>query len=80
METIDVTKPEVRKQQLQTSENDLLVIGVPVYVGRVPTIAIDWLYTLQARSTPTVCIVVCWRTHFFTLQPMQAFIVKYLIK
>lgn len=58
VETIDITKPEVRKQQLQTSENDLLVIGVPVYVGRVPTIAIDWLYTIKARSTPTVCIVV----------------------
>lgn len=58
VETIDISKPEVRKQQLQTSENDLLVIGVPVYVGRVPAIAIDWLYTLQARSTPAVCVVV----------------------
>ena len=58
VETIDITKSEVRKQQLQTSENELLVIGVPVYGGRVPAIAIDWLYTLQARSTPTVCIVV----------------------
>ena len=58
METIDITKPEVRKQQLQTSENELLVIGVPVYVGRVPAIAIDWLHTIKARSTPAVCIVV----------------------
>lgn len=58
VETIDITKPEVRKQQLQTSENELLVIGVPVYVGRVPAIVIDWLYTIKARSTPTVCIVV----------------------
>ncbi len=58
VETIDITKSAVRKQQLQTSENELLVIGVPVYVGRVPAIAIDWLYTIKARSTPTVCIVV----------------------
>jgi len=58
VETIDITKPEVRKQQVQTSENELLVIGVPVYVGRIPTIAIDWLYTIKAHSTPTVCIVV----------------------
>lgn len=58
VEKIDITKPELRNQQLQTSENELLIIGVPVYVGRVPTIAIDWLYMLQARSTPTVCIVV----------------------
>ncbi|MCL6559914.1 MAG: EFR1 family ferrodoxin [Firmicutes bacterium] len=58
VETIDITKPEARKQQLQISENELLVIGVPVYVGRVPAIAIDWLYTIKAHSTPTVCVVV----------------------
>ncbi|MDD3022799.1 MAG: EFR1 family ferrodoxin [Syntrophomonadaceae bacterium] len=58
VETIDISKPEARKQQLQTSENELLVIGVPVYAGRVPTIALDWLCTIKARSTPTVCIVV----------------------
>jgi ferredoxin len=58
VETIDITKPEVRKQQLNTSENELLVIGMPVYGGRVPAIAIDWLNTIKADSTPTVCIVV----------------------
>jgi len=58
VETIDITKSDVRKQQLQTSENELLIIGVPVYVGRVPAIAVDWLHRIQARSTPTVCIVV----------------------
>ncbi|SFG08057.1 hypothetical protein SAMN05660649_00599 [Desulfotomaculum arcticum] len=38
VETIDITKPEVRKQQLQTLENELLIIGMPVYVGRAPII------------------------------------------
>jgi len=58
VETIDITKPAVRKQPLQISENELLVIGVPVYGGRVPAIAIDWLHMIKVRSTPTVCIVV----------------------
>lgn len=58
VETIDITKSEIRKQQMQTWENELLIIGVPVYVDRVPAIAIDWLHTLKARKTPTVCIVV----------------------
>ncbi|MCM1565379.1 MAG: EFR1 family ferrodoxin [Dehalobacter sp.] len=58
MEKIDITKPEARKQQLQTSENELLVIGVPVYSGRAPAVAIDWLGTLKARGTPAVCVVV----------------------
>lgn len=58
VETIDITRSEVRKQHLQTSENELLIIGVPVYVGRVPATAIDWLYTIKARGTPTVCVVI----------------------
>lgn len=55
---VDITKPEARKQQLQTSEDELLVVGVPVYYGRVPAAAIDWLHTIKARNTPTVCVVV----------------------
>lgn len=58
VEIVDITRPETRKLQLQTSEDELLVIGVPVYSGRVPSIAIDWLQTIKARNTPTACIVV----------------------
>lgn len=58
VEIVDITKPEGRKQQLQTSENELLIIGVPVYFGRVQTNAIEWLHTIEAHNTPTVCIVV----------------------
>jgi ferredoxin len=57
-EVVDITKPEGRKRQLQTSENELLIIGVPVYFGRVQTNAIEWLNTIKAYNTPTVCIVV----------------------
>lgn len=33
-ELIDITRPDARKQPLQTSENELLVVGVPpVYMG-----------------------------------------------
>jgi len=58
VEIVDITNPEGRKQPLQTSENDLLIIGVPVYFGRVQTNAIEWLHTIGAHNTPTVCIVV----------------------
>lgn len=58
VEIIDITRPETRKQQLQTFEDELLVIGVPVYSGRVPALAIDWLYTVKARNTPAAYIVV----------------------
>lgn len=55
---MDITKPAVRKQHLQTSENELLIIGAPVYEGRVQENALNWLQTIEAHNTPTVCIVV----------------------
>jgi ferredoxin len=58
VELIDITKPDARKQRLQTSESELLVVAVPVYMGRVPALLIEWLHAIKARNTPAVCIVV----------------------
>ncbi len=58
VETMDITRPGARIQPLRTSEKELLVIGVPVYMGRVPTLVREWLHALQARRTPGVCVVV----------------------
>ena len=55
---IDITRPGARAQRLQTSEHDLLVVGVPVYLGRIPALAAEWLQTLEAHRTPAVCVVV----------------------
>jgi ferredoxin len=57
-ETIDITRPGARRGQLQTSADELLVVGVPVYMGRVPALLHDWLHAIEARNTPAVCIVV----------------------
>jgi ferredoxin len=58
LELRDITTPEARKQPLQTSEHELLVIGVPVYMGRVPALLTGWLHAIHARNTPAVCVVV----------------------
>lgn len=58
VELIDITRPDARKRQLQIQEDQLLVIAVPVYMGRVPALIIDWLNAIQAHNTPTVCVVV----------------------
>ncbi|WP_027369216.1 EFR1 family ferrodoxin [Desulfocurvibacter africanus] len=58
LEAIDITRPEARRQPLLTSENELLVVAVPVYMGRVPALVTEWLNALQAHDTPTVCVVV----------------------
>jgi len=57
-ELIDITKPNARKQELQTSENELLVVAVPVYMERVPALLNEWLHAIKAHNTPAVCVVV----------------------
>lgn len=58
VEIVDITRPDARKKPLRTSENELLVIGVPVYMGRVPALLTEWLNSIQAENTPAVCVVV----------------------
>ena len=58
LKTINITNPAIRKQQIKTSNNDLLIVGVPVYMGRVPLLASEFLKTITANNTPVVCIVV----------------------
>ncbi len=57
-ELLDITNPNARKQPLQTSQNELLVVAVPVYMGRVPALLSKWLHAIQAHNTPAVGIVV----------------------
>ena len=58
VEQIDVTCPDSRKRQLQTSRNELLIVAVPVYLGRVPVLLAEWLHAIKADKTPVVCVVV----------------------
>jgi len=55
---IDITKPENRENHLITGSDELLVVAVPVYMGRVPSVLTDWLNSIKANKTPTVCVVV----------------------
>ncbi len=56
-EIIDITDPEVRKRSLNTAEDELLIVGVPVYMGRIPALITDWLSAINATNTPVVCVV-----------------------
>jgi ferredoxin len=58
VEELDITRPGARTQPLRTSEQELLIVGVPVYMGRVPALAAEWLQGLQAHNTTAVGVVV----------------------
>ena len=76
-EYLDITTPEARKEPLVARENELLVIAVPVYMGRVPALVHGWLNAIQAQNTPAVCVVVYGnRTYEDALLELQDIIVK----
>jgi ferredoxin len=56
-EVLDITRPDAREQILHLSAHDLLIVGVPVYLGRIPALAAGWLRNLEAQDTPAVCVV-----------------------
>ena len=55
---VDITPQEARLSRLEFGLDEILVIGVPVYMGRVPDLLKDWLHALTLHGTPTVCVVV----------------------
>lgn len=55
---IDLTRPEVRKQSLHLAKGTVLIIAVPVYMGRVPALLDEWFESLAGDHTPAVCVVV----------------------
>lgn len=54
----DITDPKERKNTIEVNGDELLVVAVPVYMGRVPALINDYLSKLKAHKTPLVCVVV----------------------
>ncbi len=57
-ELVDITSQNARQKPLRTSHRELLIVGVPVYMGRVPALLSDWMQAIEAHQTPTVCVVI----------------------
>ena len=58
VEELDITTPAAREQALRVSQDDLLILGVPVYMGRVPALLMEWLHAVRAQNTAAVPVVV----------------------
>ena len=54
----DITFPMNRKKSITFDSNDLVIIGVPVYAGRVPKFLIDYFSKIKGNQTPAVFITV----------------------
>lgn len=49
-EKISFTLPEERKHTYAFSEDDLVVVGVPTYAGRVPNLLVKFLKTVEGNG------------------------------
>ncbi|MGK0468696.1 EFR1 family ferrodoxin [Clostridium sp.] len=55
---IDFTMPEVRKKTVQFTVEDVVIIGVPVYAGRVPNVLLKYLNSITANAALAIPVVV----------------------
>ena len=47
--TYDITTPKGRKQIVSFNKDDVLILGVPSYGGRIPNITVDYLKSLKGK-------------------------------
>lgn len=55
---INFTLPENREQQLSFTAEDIVIIGVPVYAGRVPNVLLKYLNSIKGNGALAVSVVV----------------------
>ncbi|MCT4620057.1 MAG: EFR1 family ferrodoxin [Marinisporobacter sp.] len=54
---MDFTLPEARKEPTYFTEEDLVVVGIPVYAGRVPNVLLKYLNTIEGNGALAIPIV-----------------------
>lgn len=54
----DLTKLAQRLEPLSFDESDYVVVGVPVYAGRIPLEMEKYFNAMKGNDTPAVCVVV----------------------
>ena len=63
-EVIDFTLPKQRLNGQSFNSNDILLIGIPVYAGRVPNILLSYLNTIKGDKTLVIPVVVYGNRHY----------------
>lgn len=61
---IDFTLPSVRQEPISFNSDDIVIIGVPVYAGRVPNVLLKYLNSIIGNDALAVPIVVFGNRNF----------------
>lgn len=54
----DITLPENREKTILFSKDDIVIVGMPVYAGRVPNVFVNFLKTIISNGAVSIPIVV----------------------
>ena len=60
----DFTLPSARKKPLVFGPNDFVVMGLPVYAGRLPNLMLKYLQTLEGHGAKAVAVVTYGNRHY----------------
>ncbi|WP_368487809.1 EFR1 family ferrodoxin [Clostridium sp. BJN0013] len=55
---IDFTLPKIREQFVSFTGQDIVIVGVPVYAGRVPNVLLEYLNSIKGNGALAVSVVV----------------------
>jgi len=61
---IDFTLPDARKEPASFTEQDIVVVGLPVYAGRLPNVLLKYLNTIRGDGALAVAVVVYGNRHY----------------
>ena len=56
-QVLNITKEQVRREAPPEFSNDLVLLGAPVYAGRIPSLAAEYYARLKASNTPVILVV-----------------------
>ena len=63
-ETVDLTPPANQNVVCQFGPEDLVIIGMPVYAGRIPMVAAPRLDGIRGRQTPCILVATYGNRHY----------------
>lgn len=61
---IDFSLPEIREQVPSFKDGDLVIVGIPVYAGRVPNVLLKYLNSLKGNGAQVVALVLYGNRNF----------------
>lgn len=64
VEHINVTLPESAEQAVELARDELVILGAPVYGGRLPIDAVKRIERIKADGTPVILVVVYGNREF----------------